>query len=239
VGCNHKISLGQVVRKTTLLLATNQSLAKCRNCLSRTPQTDTGFLRSREPSLLRIRAEKPLTLVGENGKICQFWYLVDESGESVNGFLGRYATTMDDKGRCILPAKLRAVVDDSEKSLLDGEVYLTKGLEGCLSVYPACEWSAIQQRLSTLDFTDKAFRSFSRRFYSMASPATPDKNGRILIPSNLAEDAGLEKNLVVIGVNRWIEIWSPQLFDYYLKQHAGSFEEVAERLFSGDGRSAE
>jgi len=157
----------------------------------------------------------------------------------MTGFFGRYTTTIDEKGRCIMPAKLRAVVDDSGNPMLEGEIFLTKGLEGCLSVYSSSEWMAVQQRLSSLDFTDKAYRSFSRRFYSLASPVTPDKNGRILIPSHLIAEASLEKELVVIGVNRLIEIWNPQMLKYYLEQYAGGYEEVAGKLFSGDGKSSE
>ena len=154
----------------------------------------------------------------------------------MTGFFGQYSTTMDSKGRCILPAKLRTVVDDAGNPLLDGEIFLTKGLEGCLSVYPSSEWADIQQKLSGLDFTDKAYRSFSRRFYSYASPVTPDKTGRILIPQHLINEARLEKELVVIGVNRIVEIWNPQLLRYYLEQYAGSYEEEAAKLFSGHGR---
>ncbi len=157
----------------------------------------------------------------------------------MTGFLGRYATTIDSKGRCILPAKLRAVVDDSGKPILAGEIFLTKGLEGCLAVYPESEWGAVQQRLSTLEFTDKSFRSFGRRFYSFAASVTMDKTGRILIPAHLVAEARLERELAVIGVNRWVEIWNPQLLRYYMEEYAGSYEEVAAKLFSGDGGSAE
>jgi len=157
----------------------------------------------------------------------------------MTGFYGRYTTKMDEKGRCILPAKLRTVTDDAGQPLLERDVFLTKGLEGCLSVYPESEWTAIQKRLSTLDFTDKSYRSFSRRFYSNACPVTPDKNGRILIPSHLTAEANLDKELAVIGVNRSIEIWNPQMLKYYLEQYAGGYEEVAAQLFSGDGQSTE
>jgi MraZ protein len=155
----------------------------------------------------------------------------------LTGFFGRYTTTIDEKGRCILPAKLRAVTDDAEKPILAGEIFLTKGLEGCLAVYPQKEWDAIQQRMSTLEFTDRSYRSFSRRFYSFAAPVVADKNGRILIPAHLIAEADLDKELVVLGVNRWIEIWNPQLLKYYMEKFAGSYEEVAARLFTGDGGS--
>lgn len=157
----------------------------------------------------------------------------------MTGFFGQYTTTMDDKGRCILPAKLRAAVDDAGTPLLSGNIFLTKGLEGCLAVYPESEWNSIQQRLSSLEFTDKSFRSFSRRFYSFAAPVTADKSGRILIPAHLIKEARLEKELAVIGVNRWIEIWSPQLLKYYMEEFAGSYEEVAAKLFTGDDRTAD
>ena len=83
----------------------------------------------------------------------------------MGGFYGQYQTTLDDKGRFALPAKLRSVTDSSQKPLLEGELILTKGLEGCLALYPEAEWAEIQKRLSSLNFTKKDFRFFSRRFY--------------------------------------------------------------------------
>jgi MraZ protein len=157
--------------------------------------------------------------------------------DHLTGFFGRYSTTLDEKGRCILPAKLRGVTDDAGKPLLGGDIFLTKGLEGCLAVYPKVEWDAIQHRMSTLEFTDSAYRSFSRRFYSFAAPVTADKTGRILIPAHLTAEADLDKEVVVLGVNRWIEIWNPQLLKYYMEKFAGSYEDVAAKLFTGDGGS--
>ena len=151
----------------------------------------------------------------------------------MSGFYGEYHTTMDNKGRFALPAKLRSVVDADGAPILDGTIVLTKGLEGCLSLYPDPDWQDMQSRLSSLNFTQKDFRYFSRRFYSAAAAVSPDRNGRILIPSHLVKEAGLKKDLLVIGVNRWIEVWNPERFEYYLDQFSGSYEEVAERLFTG------
>lgn len=155
------------------------------------------------------------------------------------GLFGRFQTTMDEKGRFALPAKLRSVVGPTKKSLLEGELVLTKGLEGCLSLYPEAEWVEIEKRLSSLNFTQKDFRFFSRWFYSAATLVTPDKSGRILIPSHLIQDAKLKKDLLVIGLNRWIEIWNPDRYEYFMEQRAGSFEEIAERLYMGDEQTGE
>ncbi len=154
----------------------------------------------------------------------------------MSGLLGRYQTTMDDKGRFALPAKLRAVKGpDPNKLLLEGDLIITKGLEGCLTIYPQPEWSDIQSRLGTLNFTSEDYRYFGRLFYSAAGTVTPDRHGRILIPSHLIGEADLKRELLVIGVDRWVEIWNPDRFKYYLEQHRRSFEDVAEKLFSGDG----
>ncbi len=153
----------------------------------------------------------------------------------LSGFYGKYNTTMDNKGRFPLPAKLRSVLGPGKKRLLDGGLILTKGLEGCLTLYPQPEWQEIQERLASLPFTQRDYRYFSRRFYSSAGAVSPDRNGRILIPSHLISEAGLKKELLVIGVNRWVEIWNPDRFDYYLEQFSRSYEEVAERLFMRNG----
>jgi MraZ protein len=63
---------------------------------------------------------------------------------------------------------------------------------------------------------------------------TCDKTGRILIPAHLIAEAHLKKEVLVIGLNRSIEIWNPERYNYYIEQFAGSYEEVAERIFSGD-----
>ncbi|MEW5994050.1 MAG: division/cell wall cluster transcriptional repressor MraZ [Candidatus Zixiibacteriota bacterium] len=153
----------------------------------------------------------------------------------MSGFYGQYRTTLDDKGRVALPAKLRAVIGPAKKPLLEGSLILTKGLEGCLSLFPEPEWESIQSRLSTLPFTKRDFRYFSRWFYSMAAAVSPDRSGRILIPSHLIVEAGLKKELLVIGVNRWVEVWDPDRFQYFLKEFAGRYEDVAERLFMAYG----
>ena len=79
-------------------------------------------------------------------------------GNSAVGFYGQYTSTLDDKGRCSLPARLRSIKGPNGKALLEGDIVLTKGLEGCLSLYAANEWEDIQARFAGLNFTQKDFR---------------------------------------------------------------------------------
>lgn len=145
------------------------------------------------------------------------------------GFYGRYTVLMDEKGRIALPAKFRPSIKTDKDD--DGHFMLTKGLDGCLALYPEREWELIQERLNTLDFTRKDYRYFSRLLYSVAVPIKLDRQGRLLIPSHLQEEARLEREILILGANRWIELWSPGGYEQYLNQYGQSYEDVAEKLF--------
>lgn len=116
------------------------------------------------------------------------------------GFIGEYNHTIDTKGRVIVPAKFREALGD--------EFVVTKGLDGCLFVFPMDEWNVFAGKLKDLPITNKDARKFSRFFLAGAAQCEVDKQGRILLPAVLREFAGLEKDAVLVGVNSRIEIWS-------------------------------
>jgi MraZ protein len=115
-------------------------------------------------------------------------------------FMGEYTHSIDSKGRLIMPSKFREALGD--------EFVVTKGLDGCLFVYPNEEWQAFEEKLKTLPLTNKNARQFSRFFLAGAATCEVDKQGRILIPGVLREFAELEKDVVLVGVLSRIEIWS-------------------------------
>lgn len=117
-------------------------------------------------------------------------------------FMGEYNHTIDPKGRLIIPSKFR--------EQLGKEFVLTKGLDGCLSIYPMDEWEILEKQLRSLPLTNKNARIFSRFFVAGAASCELDKQGRILIPATLREFAGLEKDVVLTGNINRIEIWSKQ-----------------------------
>jgi MraZ protein len=141
----------------------------------------------------------------------------------INMFMGEYHHVIDDKGRLIIPSKFRYEL---------GETFIvTKGLEGCLFVYPKNEWEVIVSKLKTLPFTKKDARTFMRFFLSGATECEFDKQGRINITSPLAEYADLTKECVIIGVNDRLEIWSKEKFDDFFKGNEDNLSDVAENLF--------
>jgi len=128
-----------------------------------------------------------------------------KEGEAL--FIGEYQHTIDAKGRVIMPARFREELGD--------KFVVTKGLDNCLFVYPNEEWRNLEQKLRTLPLTSKEARAFIRFFFAGAAECEVDKQGRILIPSNLREHASLEKDLVIIGVSSRVEIWSKDAWDAY------------------------
>ncbi len=118
-------------------------------------------------------------------------------------FRGRFEYTIDPKGRVNIPARFR---DQVQQSGQDG--FVVTNYSGCLYVYPAGEWSRIEEKLARVSSVDRKLNTFLRFFVGAAVEVAPDKQGRILIPSSLRDYAGLEKDVVIIGMPNRFEIWS-------------------------------
>jgi len=138
--------------------------------------------------------------------------------------MGEYHHTIDDKGRLIIPSKFRYDLGD--------KFVITKGLDGCLFVYPKNEWENIISKLKILPFTKKDARIFMRFFLSGATECEFDKQGRISITSPLAEYAELTKECVIIGVNDRLEIWSKNRFETFFDDNEDKLSDIAENLFN-------
>jgi MraZ protein len=116
-------------------------------------------------------------------------------------FLGEFVHTTDEGGRLTIPARFRA---DLEAGLV-----VTRGLDHCLAIYPIQEWKQLAQRVSALPITDRRARAFRRQVFANASDVALDKHGRVLIPTRLREYAGLDGDVVVTGLDTFIELWNP------------------------------
>lgn len=146
-------------------------------------------------------------------------------------FIGEYRHSIDEKGRLILPAKLR---DE-----LGSEFVVTRGFEKCLFVYTGKEWQRITNILNNLPFTKKDARNFMRFFLSGATMAGFDKQGRINITSQLISYADLKKECVIIGVGDRLEIWSSEAWDNFYKENENNLSQIAEDLFTSNFEGGE
>ncbi|MBO4616687.1 MraZ protein [Lachnospiraceae bacterium YSD2013] len=135
-------------------------------------------------------------------------------------FKGEYNHTIDEKGRLIIPAKFREE--------LGNEFVVTRGLDGCLFGYNNSEWQVFEDKLRALPLTNKDARQFQRFMLAGAASVEIDKQGRILLPQVLRTFAGLDKDVVLIGVAGRIEIWSK---DKYEEASAvDDMEAIAEKM---------
>ncbi len=134
-------------------------------------------------------------------------------------FKGEYNHSVDAKGRIIMPAKFREMLGD--------EFVVTKGLDHCLFVYPNEEWQNIENKFREVPLTTKDARKFARFFFAGAADCEIDKQGRALIPGVLREYAGLQKEVVLVGVLNRIEIWSK---DRWLENEYDDMDEIAEHM---------
>jgi MraZ protein len=118
--------------------------------------------------------------------------------------MGEFNHSIDAKGRIIIPSKFREDLGD--------DFVITLGLDGCLFAYPSNEWLTFVEELRKLPGTKEA-RQLQRYFMAGAAACEADKQGRILIPSKLRESAGLDKDIVFVGVLNKIEIWSKERWE--------------------------
>lgn len=136
-------------------------------------------------------------------------------------FIGEYQHSLDNKNRMTIPSKLREGL---------GETFvITKGLDGCLYVYPMNEWRILEEKLKQLPLTSKDARAFVRFFFSGANEIDIDKQGRALIPQNLLVYANIDKDIVSIGVSTRIEIWSKEKWKEYNDSNI-DFDGIAEKM---------
>ncbi|MCD7741061.1 MAG: division/cell wall cluster transcriptional repressor MraZ [Ruminococcus sp.] len=133
---------------------------------------------------------------------------------------GTYTQSMDVKGRMAFPSKLREVIGES--------FILTKGVGGCIFVYSLETFAEKADKLNSLPMATGLM--LQRTFMANASDVEADKQGRILVPARLRELAGLEKDVVVVGVSDHCEIWNP---DRWNELNAGVSEEDFMRALEG------
>src|ERR1700745_982324 len=131
------------------------------------------------------------------------------------GFLGEYEATIDNKGRFLLPAGIKKQLPEGDNT----QFVINRGFEKCLTLYPIKTWEPIFSEISKLNDFDPKVREFRRYFLNGATIIEPDGAGRLLIPPNLKDHAGLQKDIVLVSAVNKIEIWDSkkyhQLFDSF------------------------
>ena len=140
------------------------------------------------------------------------------------GFLGEYEATIDTKGRFLLPAGFKKQLPQE-----GGELFvINRGFEKCLTLYPMSSWEPIFSEISKLNDFDPKVREFRRYFFNGATELELDSAGRLLIPPNLREHAGIEKDIVLVGSVQKIEIWDKNKYkEFFDSMTPQAFSQLA------------
>ena len=137
---------------------------------------------------------------------------------------GEFRCSLDEKGRLLIPARMRADVAGSI-------VILTRGVENCLWLFPPEEWKVFSEKLiGSTSLLQEESRLIQRRMIAPAQETEIDKAGRIVIPPTLREYADLKKDCLILGLKKYMEIWSEASYQAYLEENETKFKEAAEKL---------
>lgn len=137
-------------------------------------------------------------------------------------FFGSYSHTLDNKGRLMIPAKMR--------NEAGGRLYVLKGYEGSLSVYREADFQSLTNALENLSYNQRDTRDVQRITLASVVELEVDAQGRIQLPSKLLSDYKISRSVVVVGVINHFEIWDATAWENYLKQNEKDYEAKAEKL---------
>ncbi len=146
------------------------------------------------------------------------------------GFMGTFEHSIDDKGRVIVPSKLREQVNPVDQA---AGFIVTHAPEGCLFLYLPDDWREISSRIEKLPKGKAGVRALQRRIFSRAEHVTLDRQGRILIPDRLRNKVGIQRDLVLAGACDRIEVWSKDAWESQADDD-GDYEEQLETYLGED-----
>ena len=137
---------------------------------------------------------------------------------------GEFVNIIDEKGRIMMPVKLRAAIDGDT-------LILTRGVDKCLWLFPIDEWKRVsQQIMSATSIFQSSGRMIQRRIIAPAHETEIDKAGRIIIAPALRIFAEFKKECVILGINNHMEIWGQEVYQKYWEENEAGFQNATEEL---------
>ena len=141
-------------------------------------------------------------------------------------FYGSSSHNLDNKGRLVIPSKMREE--------FGGKAYILKGYDGCLAIYKESDFFKLMEKVNSLSFTKKVSRAFIRAQLDSVCELEIDRQGRALLPTQLLNRYSIGKEVIVVGVYDHIEVWNKKDYEEFSKTANSSFEENAEELEDND-----
>ena len=141
-------------------------------------------------------------------------------------FKGSYQHTLDQKGRIIIPAKLKKFISEEA----DDTLVMLPGTHKCIEVYPKDNWNRKESQYASLDIEDEAVLFLIRSQMNRAHEDKMDPQSRILVPASLLKHANIQTDVLIVGTLDRIEFWNPVEYDEYFKSQTESLAALKARL---------
>ena len=142
------------------------------------------------------------------------------------GFIGEFPCTVDTKGRFLLPGGLKKQIPAKEQA----HFVVHRGIEKHLVLYTRKEWERISEGVNNLNLFVEENREFIRKYHRGATVLEPDGTNRLLLPQQLLDYAGIDKDIVLYTYANRIEVWSQKEFDKMLKDDKTNYSKLSERV---------
>jgi MraZ protein len=147
---------------------------------------------------------------------------------------GEYRRPVDEKSRVSIPAEFRPILHGQR-----GSFFLNRGFERCVMGYPEEKWDRVLDLVSAAPLDDQNMRQFKRAFYSGAREVSCDQQGRVVIPQSLMEYGAVGREVIIVGLSDFIEIWDAEAWGKWLEQSMESYEKTAEKLIQSASQTKE
>ena len=145
-------------------------------------------------------------------------------------FTSEYSCKLDAKGRLVLPAKIKAALPETSGN----QLVVGHGFDPCLVLYPMVEFRKIEVQISGLNEFDPENRRLQRAFFNTHTEVELDSAGRFLIPKKALAFAKLEKEAILIGIGKKVEVWSPELYKEYMTDSPEEYSQLVQKKLSND-----
>jgi MraZ protein len=143
-------------------------------------------------------------------------------------FRGQFTYSVDSKGRLSIPARLRKHVSPESNDTF----VMTQGTAACVDIYPLDQWQIIEAKLLALNTFKPNEARFVRMISQHATEDTLDSQSRILVPQALLKYAKIDKDVLILGLLKKIELWNPEVYAEYLEQSPESYEQIAAEVMA-------
>ena len=137
-------------------------------------------------------------------------------------FFGNYSHSLDEKGRLVIPKKMREE--------LGNKIFIMKGFDGALAIYQESSYSKVMEELEKYSFNKKENRDYLRLKLASIVDLDVDKMGRVQLPVAILGKYHINKDVVVLGAGDHIEVWDKVRYEEYISSIEDEYEDIAERL---------